>query len=254
MTPSQPLNAPQLPAPVQEMLGDFLRAAQSAFGAELISVVLYGSAAEGKLRVTSDVNLMLVLASFTAERADPLRGPLRLAQSAIQLRPMFLLQSEIPAASRSFASKFADILRRRVILHGEDPFAALAIPRDVQVRQLRQQLLNQILRLRAAYVARSLREEQLDVILAQAIGPLRSASAALLELQGKPTATSQAAFEIAGSEHLKSDWPAALASLSCIQESRLLPSGQAKRIYFQILDLTCHLHSQASALSTEPHP
>ena len=99
---------------------------------------------------------------------------------------MFLLKDEIPHAARSFAPKFADIRRRRAILFGDDSFASLTIPRDAEIRQLRQQLLNLILRLRAAYVARSLREEQLSLLIAGALGPLRSYAAVLLDLEGRP--------------------------------------------------------------------
>jgi predicted nucleotidyltransferase len=251
MTISRPLEAPQLPAQVKQVLDDFLQAARESFGKDLLSVVLYGSAAEGKLRATSDVNLVLVLSSFAPDKADPLRAPLRLAQTAIQLRPMFLLKDEIPAAARSFASKFADILRRRVILHGDDPFASISIPREIQILELKQQLLNQILRLRASYVSRSLREEQLNFVIAYAIGPLRSSAAALLELQGRPAASSHHALELVGAELGLANWPQTLASLSATQESPLAAPGEAPRLFFQVLDLACRMHSQAQALSGE---
>jgi predicted nucleotidyltransferase len=251
MTISRPLEAPQLPAQVKQVLDDFLESARKSFGKELLSVVLYGSAAEGKLRATSDVNLILVLSSFEQSKADPLRAPLRLAHAAIQLRPMFLLKEEIPAAARSFASKFADILRRRVILHGDDPFAAIAIPREIQILELKQQLLNQILRLRASYVSRSLREEQLNLVIASAVGPLRSSAAALLELQGRPAATSHHALELLGGELGLANWPQTLALLSATQESLLAAPGTAPHLFFQILDLACRMHSQAEALSGE---
>jgi len=251
MTISRPLEAPQLPAQVKQVLDDFLQAARESFGKELLSVVLYGSAAEGKLRATSDVNLVLVLASFEPGKADPLRAPLRVAQAAIQLRPMFLLKKEIPAAARSFASKFADILRRRVILHGDDPFASISIPREIEIIELKQQLLNQILRLRASYVSRSLREEQLDLVIAHAVGPLRSSAAALLELQGTAAASSQQALERIGSDLALANWPQTLASLSVIQESHLAAPGEGPTLFFQVLDLACRMHSQAEALSGE---
>src|SRR2546426_7558894 len=207
MTISRPLVPPQLPAQVRQVLDDFLQAARESFGKDLLAAVLYGSAAEGKLRATSDVNLILVLSSFEQNKVDSLRAPLRLAHTAIQLRPMFLLKEEIPAAARLFASKFADILRRRVILHGNDPFAAISIPREIQILELKQQLLNQILRLRASYVSRSLREEQLGLVIAHAIGPLRSSAAALFELQGTPAASNQQAFERIGSDLGLANWP-----------------------------------------------
>ena len=250
MSISRPLEAPQLPTPVKQVLDDFLQSAKESLGSVLVSVVLYGSGAEGKLRATSDVNLILVLSSFEQSKVDSLRGPLRVAQAAIQLHPMFLLREEIPGAANSFASKFADILRRRVILYGEDPFATLAIPREIQIRQLKQQLLNQILRLRASYVSRSLRTEQLNLVIANAIGPLRASAASFLELQGRSAASAHRALELVGAELGLAKWPETFALLSA-HESRILPPAEAAQLFFQILDLVCRMHSGAEVLSGE---
>ena len=56
----------QLPEAVRTTLSEFTAAAQQAFADDLVSVVLLGSAAERRLRATSDVNVVLVL-----RRADP---------------------------------------------------------------------------------------------------------------------------------------------------------------------------------------
>jgi hypothetical protein len=251
MSSSTPLSLPPLPPPVAEVLNSFLQSTKEAFGRDLLSAVLFGSAAEGKLRATSDINLILVLAAFHQAKADQLRQPLRLAQAAIQLHPMFLLQDEIPHASRSFAPKFADIRRRRAILFGDDPFASLSIPRDAQVRQLRQQLLNLILRLRAAYVARSLREEQLSLLIAGALGPLRSYAAVLLDLEGRPAASASEALQMLGAELAVRDWPQLSAGLAATQQARISAPGEAPRLFFPLLELACRMQSRAEALSGE---
>src|SRR5580704_282468 len=251
MSSSTPLLLPQLPPPIAEVLNSFLQSAKDAFGADLLSIVLFGSAAEGKLHATSDLNLILVLASFHQSKADQLRQPLRVAQSAIQLHPMFLLKAEIPHVARSFAPKFADIRRRRAILFGEDPFATLSIPRDAEIRQLRQQLLNLILRLRAAYVARSLREEQLSLLIAGALGPLRSYAAALLDLEGRPAVSASQALQLLGAELSIPDWPQLFARLVATQETRFSAPGEAPRLFFPLLDLACRMQSRAEALSAE---
>jgi hypothetical protein len=251
MSSSTPLPLPQLPPPVAEVLNSFLQSAKDAFGPDLLSAVLFGSAAEGKLRATSDINLILVLAVFDQGKADQLRQSLRVAQAAIQLHPMFLLKDEIPHAARSFAPKFADIRRRRAILFGDDPFASLSIPRDAEVRQLRQQLLNLILRLRAAYVARSLREEQLSLLIAGALGPLRSYAAVLLELEGRPAASPAQALQSLGAELAIPDWPQLCASLRATQETRVSALGETPRLFFALLDLVCRIESRAEALSGE---
>jgi len=251
MSSSTPLPSPQLPPPIAEVVNSFLQSAKDAFGPDLLSIVLFGSAAEGQLRDTSDLNLILVLASFDQAKADKLRHPLRVAQAAIQLHPMFLLKDEIPHAARSFAPKFADIRRRRAILFGDDPFASLSIPRDAEIRQVRQQLLNLILRLRAAYVARSLREEQLSLLIAGALGPLRSYAAALLDIEGRPAPSSWQALQLFGAELAIPDWPQLSARLAATQETHVSAPGEAPRLFFPLLDLACRMQSRAEALSTE---
>ncbi|HSO73465.1 MAG TPA: nucleotidyltransferase domain-containing protein [Blastocatellia bacterium] len=49
-----------VPDNVRSSLNDFVESTRSAFADDLRSIVLYGSAAEGRLRNTSDVNLLIV--------------------------------------------------------------------------------------------------------------------------------------------------------------------------------------------------
>ena len=49
-----------LPAAVATILQEFVAAVAQSMGPQLESVILFGSAAEGRLRVTSDVNLLVV--------------------------------------------------------------------------------------------------------------------------------------------------------------------------------------------------
>jgi predicted nucleotidyltransferase len=251
MTTPKPLADPQLSSEVRKVLGDFVEAARNSFGDHLRSVTLFGSAAEGKLRPTSDVNLVVVLSEFEKTGADQLRQPLRISQAAIQLRPMFVLDSEIPDVARSFAPKFADILRRRFVLYGDDSFSAVSVPREAELRQLKQQLLNITLRLRTAYVARSLREEQLANFIAGIIGPLRSAAAALLELEGHPAASPEHAFGLLGLDLQLPAWGEALSLIATIQAARLTPAGGTQQLVFQLLEFARLVAARVDALSGE---
>ncbi|HEV8268393.1 MAG TPA: nucleotidyltransferase domain-containing protein [Thermoanaerobaculia bacterium] len=224
-----------LPAPVRKELDDFVAAAESVFGEDLLSVVLFGSAAEGRLRSTSDVNVLLVLRAFDSRKADAFREPARLAWAAARLAPMFLVEEEVDAALVSFADKFADVLRRRIVLHGADPFAGKRIPRDATIARLRQVLLNLTLRLREAYVTRGLREEQLAIVIADAAGPLRSAAATILELEGtSPPQPKEALLRLAAT---LGDYAAALESLSGAREQRVLPPGEAGPVLLALVSL-----------------
>src|SRR6185295_1352607 len=126
-----------LPENVERVLEGFVQSAQTAFGPDLVSVVLYGSAAEGRMRATSDVNVIVVLSRFDGTAAARIRDPLNLAETAVQLRSMFLLSDEIGPASEAFAQKFADVLRRRKILYGTDPFTGVQISRAAEIHRLK---------------------------------------------------------------------------------------------------------------------
>ncbi len=237
-----------LPDSVQRVLSGFVAEARQVFGSELVSVVLYGSAAEGKLRKTSDVNLILVLEEFSPDRADRLRDPLRTAYAAIRLEAMFLLSSEVPAAVEAFAVKFADILHRRRVLHGPDPFAEIRPSRAAELARLRQVLLNLILRLRQRYLLRSLRDEQAAALVADTAGPLRACAEALLELKGQPAPSPKLSLEQVAAQLPGDRYRETLERLSLARETRALPAGAAPRALLDLLELATEMHRQATAL------
>jgi predicted nucleotidyltransferase len=239
-----------LPENVGRVLTSFLAEARSAFANDLLAVVLYGSAAEGKLRATSDVNLLLVLSSFNQRQADQLREPLRLAQAAIRLRTMFLLQSELQPAMESFAVKFADILRRRRVLYGEDPFAGMSVSREDSIVRLKQTLLNLSLRLREAYITRGLREEQLVAMIADLAGPLRPCAATLLELEGKPVESAKESLQqFAASLPGGAARAEQISRISEARQNQTLAPGTAAPTCFQLMELTHAMWTRANALS-----
>ena len=243
---ARPAGTGDLPEVVEGALAEFLAAAKEALGPTLRSAVLYGSGAEGRLRATSDLNLILVLESFDPARVDRLREPLRVAGAAAGAQVMFLLASEIPAAAAAFGPKFADILRRHRVLHGPDPLAGLSIPRDAELARLRQESLNLVLRLRAAYASRSLREEQAARAVADAAGPLRGLAAALLDLEGRPAPSPREALRAVAADAGPSG-PAAVDAMSAAREGGLLPPGAAGPALLGALAVAERLSARAAA-------
>jgi predicted nucleotidyltransferase len=237
-----------LPPAIGRALDEFVAQAREAFGKDLVSVVLYGSGAEGRLRATSDVNLMLVLAAFRQEAADLLREPLRLAQAAVRLEVMFLLEHEIEDAESAFAAKFADIQRRHKVLYGPDVFANRHVPRAAAIYRLKQVLLNLILRWRNVYALRGGREEQLVRAVAEAAGPLRSMAATLLELEdGRVREPKPALEEIAAA--LGKEAVAAVARISEARDAGVLPVGTAGPTLLVLAGIAQSLRQRAQGLA-----
>ena len=235
-----------LPANVATVLSDFAGKARDVLADDLVSIVLFGSAAEGRLRATSDVNLILVLRTFDPEKLGRLGDSLLAADAAIQLRVMFLLESEIPAAVECFAQKFADILRRHRVIFGKEVFAATQVPRAPEIFRLRQILLNLALRLREAYVSRGQHAEQVVRVLTEALGPLRAAAATLLELEGAPNSDSDAALKaVAASFGAESE--TAAAGLFAAHEGSAIAEPQHALV--RTIDLVTHIAARAAQLS-----
>ena len=237
-----------VPETVREVLEALVDSAQRAFGDHLASVILYGSAAEGRMRATSDVNLLFVLREFDAERANAFREPYRVAQAAANVLAMFVLDSELDSAAQEFAQKFADIQRRHIVLFGSDPLGAITISREALVRRLQQVLLNVTIRLRESYVERSLREEQCAMTVAGVTGLLRTSAAAMLQLEGKESAAPKEALERIINELGDQRFLDLIPHLSEAREERALPAGRAAAILFDTLALARALTARAEKL------
>lgn len=242
------LSGLDLPDSVRGVLVSFLAVTRSAFGKHLRSAVLFGSAAEGRLRPTSDVNLVLVLSAFKPSDLDPLRQPLTSAKAAIQLHVMFLVEDEIPALLDAFPEKLADILRRHRVLYGEDPFRHLSISRTVAVARLKQVLLNLILRLRFQYVACGLYEGQLVLLVAEFAGPMRSCAATLCELEGKTVVSPKQALSDVAASLPEHDWEDALRYISEARETRALPANTAASTVQRLIGLAREMLRRAGEL------
>jgi hypothetical protein len=235
-----------IPDNTRRVLEGFVEATRGAFARDLTSIVLFGSAAEGKLRPTSDVNLLVLLSAFDRARADCMREPLAVAIAAIRLEAMFVLESELQSAMRAFAVKFADIARRHVILFGIDPFEGASISRADSVARLKQTLLNMVLRLRESYVARGTREEQLAATIAEAAGPLRSCAATLLDLEGTPATSPKDALEQIAASAGAANY---LSYITEARQYRPLAPGQAGDALFGLLELGSVMLLRVEAIS-----
>jgi predicted nucleotidyltransferase len=236
----------QLPEPVRAGLAGFVAAARQAFADDLAAIVLFGSAAEGRLRPTSDVNLVVVLSRLDPARLEAIGDGYRVAHAAIRLSAMFILETEIAAAGEAFAVKFEDIASRHEVLYGRDPFAALTIPREATLRRVRQVLLNLVLRLREHYALSSSYAEQLAMAAADAVGPLRACAATLLSLEtGAATPPREALRRLAQ----EAGATAALEAMTEARDTGAVPAAGAQATLQGAIDLATQLAARAERLA-----
>lgn len=200
--PGNSKNSPEadLPPAVRQFFLEFVESAKTAAGENLTSIILFGSGAEGRLRSTSDLNLMCVLRNVDSAALDGFRKSIQSGR-AFRLRVMFIRADELPEHAKLFSVKFQDLKRRHLVLYGPDPLESLEIDRAALAARARQILANLKLRSRAAYAADGDNAARLTLAVADMAGPLRSAAAAVRSLQGsemEPKAALAAAAEQAG--------------------------------------------------------
>lgn len=257
-------NLLDLPENVRQNLVSFVTTTKEICGDNLISIILFGSAAEGRLRPTSDVNLIVLTRRFDISQIDLLREPLRVAYAAVRLQVMLLLESELSDASEAFAVKFTDILHRNRILFGSDPFRKLEISRTATLQRLKQVIMHLTLRIRERYALVSLREEQLTSIIADITGPMRSIAASILSLEGKPGLHPKEALQVftkqlpapVGNQNSKDGlaetwsekWQKTLENMSMARERRELKSGQAASTLLTLLELLQEMQKHIQGL------
>lgn len=234
-----------LPEAVRTTLNEFTAAAQDAFAEDLVSVVLFGSAAEGRLRATSDVNVVLVLRKVDPKKLEVIGEAYRFAHAAIRLSAMFILENEIGVAKNAFAVKFADIIARHQVLYGPDPFIGLTISREATLHRLLQVLVNLQLRLRERCALSSIYGEQLARAAADAVGPLRASASVLLWLEsGAREAPRDALQQIAD----ETGSTAALAAITQARESGGVPPIGATATLVGAIELATQLAARTERL------
>jgi hypothetical protein len=128
-----------------------------------------------------------VFTSIDLSSVEAWRTQVEALVAAIDMKTLVLLEDEIAAAADAFAVKYFDILHRRRVMHGVDPFASLAIDPDALRRRVTQVLLNLTLRLRQSLLLHNDHARTRDLV--DAIGPLRASAVALRELAGQPPLT-----------------------------------------------------------------
>lgn len=119
------------------------------YGDGLVSVILYGSAANGDRHPRySDLNVLCVLAKLTPEELAK-SGPIfRWWREYGNPTPLLMTEDEARTSADSFPIEFSDMRERRQVLHGKDVVAELEIDARHYRAQLEHELRAALLRLR----------------------------------------------------------------------------------------------------------
>ena len=120
-----------------------------AFGGRLVSVILYGSAADGDHHGHfSDINVFCVLQQLTPEELASSEPIFRWWRELGHPAPLLMTEEETRSSTDSFPIEFQDMKERRKVLFGRDVIAEIEIDRRYWRAQLEHDLRAKLLRLR----------------------------------------------------------------------------------------------------------
>jgi predicted nucleotidyltransferase len=144
---------------------------QSASGKNLLSVVLYGSAARDDFHEQySDVNVLVVLEEIGAAPLQAITPVIRWWSHDEKLRPPLIMTlEELRTSADVFAIELLDIQHSHRTLFGDDLVSAVEVPMNLHRVEVEHELRTTLLRLRQHLLLSPDNEEELRTILAKSV-------------------------------------------------------------------------------------
>jgi predicted nucleotidyltransferase len=138
----------------EELLNQFVERLRQALADDLVSAVLYGSAAAGDYHEKfSDLNVLCVLTAVGPAQLERAYEPTDWWLKKKQPSPVLLSVEEIERAPDAFAIEFLDIRSAYRVLHGEDLIQSIEVEPAHHRHQVEHELRSRLLRLRERYLA-----------------------------------------------------------------------------------------------------
>lgn len=120
-----------------------------SFGADLVSIVLYGSAAGEDFHARfSDFNVLCVVKAVTPSLLEGAEPVMRWWREQGNPAPLVLSEDEVRGSTDCFPIEFQDMLERRRILHGVDVIEGLEVDASFYRARVEHELRAKLLRLR----------------------------------------------------------------------------------------------------------
>jgi len=166
-------------------MDEFARRVESALGDNLVSLLLFGSAARGtQVEGRSDVNLLLIVKDASVATLHATTPVVAEWARGGQPPPLIFAEAEWRASTDVFPIEIEDMRDAHRVLAGRDPFEGIATRRgDLRV-ELEHEVRGKVLRLRTEYAAAAADGKALGRLLEHSAGTFFVLFRAFLRLTG----------------------------------------------------------------------
>lgn len=209
-----------------EALNGLVQDLRATHGANLASVVLYGSAAAGDhVELRSDYNLLIALNKITPEDLRQAQAPLREWQRLGYPLPVYFTVEELSDAADVFPIEFHQMANARIVLYGHDPFEFVKLS-DANLRhQTEYELRSKLIQLRRFYIPASVSIEKLCNLMSDSLSSFAALFRAVLLLHGKDAPVAKTDCVLATAKLLNFD-PTAFQRIFEFRAGGDLPSSE----------------------------
>jgi predicted nucleotidyltransferase len=229
---------PKLDEQTQQVLEEFTRRLAELWGKELISVVLYGSAAGVHyLPGLSDLNVLIVLQEISPARLREIETLLRPFRK-YPIEPVFLSARDLSRLAEAYPIEAADLKEERRLLHGEDVIAKLSVSPQRVREQLLSELLGKTMRLRLLYLDAYRNARSLERALSDAVSSIGALLRAILRLAEPSLPPPQEFLEVVTQieERFRFDLPGLREAYQVKLGSHRLTREELRALFEQLLE------------------
>jgi predicted nucleotidyltransferase len=154
----------------EKLITEFVERLRAAAGDNLVSIVLYGSAAQGEFHPEySDLNLLCVARDTSFASLTKIAGVVEWWRGKKHRPPLILTPDELKATADAFSIEFVDMKQRYRVLWGEDVLKHLEVPMHLHRSQLEYELREKLFLLRQHVMLAGANERQLWEVMLQSL-------------------------------------------------------------------------------------
>ncbi len=227
---------------MEKDLAELVEGLKSAIGANLKTVILFGSAAAGEFQPEhSDLNVLCVLDRLDGAELQKLSPTARWWEKKGHPAPLVFGLEELQRAADVFAIELLDIQEKHRLLFGDNIFTEMRIPLHLHREQVERELRTNLVRLRQRYLGSARNDRAVRHLITESVSSFIVLFRHALRAMSEPAPHNRQAVVEQLATRLGFDAAGVLNALQ-LRERRRSPSGaELTRIFHAYLGAVTHV-------------
>ena len=175
----------RIPKNPEEIFPDIIKDCSALFADDLVSIILYGSAASGDyVSGKSDINLMIVLSDAGIDRIDQAIDIVAGWDKRNIATPLFLTEAYVQTSLDVFPIEYLNFQNNYKLVYGKDILQHLSFDKEFLRLQCEREIKGKLLVLRAGFLQSRGKGKNLQPLIADSLGALIAIFNGLLHWKG----------------------------------------------------------------------